>query len=363
MKRKIICIVMVLCVLTMAAFTGCGDKNEKPFDYDLSEYVALGNYIGIEVEPYDIEVTDEEVQAEIQARLELAATEKEVREGVVVDGDKINISFVGTVDGEAIEGGSTDEKGIEVIIGQSQMIDGFIEGLMGVAVGDTVVLDLQFPDPYQMNTDLSGKPCQFTVTINYKLVPELPEYNLEFVKANSECASIEEYETSIYEELLGYETADAEYARQESVWMTLIEDTEIIKYDEKELKERRELIEENYKLNVQYAGYDSVKEFLKENELTEEDYEAYIDEYAKSDLKNDMVTFAIAQKEGLEVTDEEYAEMLQKLIEDNGFETDEEVKETYGSSIEDIYGGKDYLLTYFMFEEVLEVILTNVVEK
>ena len=84
----------------------------------------------------------------------------------VEDGDTVNIDYVGTVDGVEFDGGSTQGMGTDLVIGSGSYIDDFEDQLIGAHPGDTVEVNVTFPDPYSLNTDLSGAEAVFTVTIN-----------------------------------------------------------------------------------------------------------------------------------------------------------------------------------------------------
>ena len=84
----------------------------------------------------------------------------------VEDGDTVNIDYVGSVDGVEFDGGNTQGMGTDLVIGSGSYIDDFEEQLIGAHPGDEVDVYVTFPDPYQNNTDLSGKEALFEVTIN-----------------------------------------------------------------------------------------------------------------------------------------------------------------------------------------------------
>ena len=85
---------------------------------------------------------------------------------VVKDGDKVNIDYIGYMDGEEFSGGNTNGNGTSLVIGSDSYIDGFEDQLIGHNVGETVEVTVTFPDPYPNNTDYSGKEATFVVTIN-----------------------------------------------------------------------------------------------------------------------------------------------------------------------------------------------------
>lgn len=84
----------------------------------------------------------------------------------VENGDTVNIDYVGSVDGVEFDGGNTQGMGTDLVIGSGSYIDDFEEQLIGAHPGDTVEVNVTFPDPYENNTDLSGKEAVFTVTVN-----------------------------------------------------------------------------------------------------------------------------------------------------------------------------------------------------
>ncbi|MDE7257698.1 MAG: FKBP-type peptidyl-prolyl cis-trans isomerase, partial [Lachnospiraceae bacterium] len=107
-------------------------------------------------------------------------TTEEVTGRAVENGDTANIDFVGYIDGEAFDGGTGT--GYDLTIGAHQFIDGFEDGLIGVNIGETVSLNLKFPDPYERNPDLAGVPVIFEVTVNSISKQVTPELNDEFVQ-------------------------------------------------------------------------------------------------------------------------------------------------------------------------------------
>lgn len=176
MKKRWILVLALAGVLTLAA--ACGGKKEvedneapKEVETEVAEYkskvVKLGNYKGVKAEAVSTEVTEEELQAEIDALLAFYPATKPVEgKTVIEDGDTVNIDFVGRLDGEAFEGGSSQNQGYDLTIGSGSFIAGFEEGLIGKEIGNTYDLPLTFPDPYKPNPDLSGKDVVFEVTVH-----------------------------------------------------------------------------------------------------------------------------------------------------------------------------------------------------
>jgi len=139
----------------------------------------LGSLEGKVLKEPKVEVVDADLDALIQRLREQRKTFDEV-ERAAEDGDRLTISFVGTVDGEAFEGGSGENMQIE--LGSGRMIPGFESGLIGAQAGEGRTLDLSFPDDYQAD-NLKGKSVSFAVTVSAVAAPVLPEVGAEFVKA------------------------------------------------------------------------------------------------------------------------------------------------------------------------------------
>ena len=142
-------------------------------EFDVS--VTVGEYKGISAD-YDLkEITEEDIQGELDYFMETLEQQVDITDRPLKEGDIIIMDFVGTMDGEVFDGGSAT--GYEYELGSGRFIPGFEEGLIGKNVGDSISLDLTFPDPYTNNPDLSGKPVNFLVTLiqpTNMLSPNLP---------------------------------------------------------------------------------------------------------------------------------------------------------------------------------------------
>ena len=133
--KKVTAILLAV-AMTVCLMAGCGAETVTPdiSPYDTlnyEEYLELPDYMSFDFEAQPVEVTDEQVQAEIDSRLQAASTEiNEITEGTVQEGDSVTIAFKGTLeDGSSPEGMNSD--GYDLVLGQASMIDGFQEGLYG----------------------------------------------------------------------------------------------------------------------------------------------------------------------------------------------------------------------------------------
>ncbi len=329
-KRALIGIVIaaVAAVIIFVAF-GLGSK---PYNYDMSEYVKLAkkNYIGVEIDKVEAaEVTDKDVQSQIDSALESATTTKEKKSGVAKKGNIVVIDYKGTMNGKEFDGGTGTD--VEVELGSGSMIDGFEDGIIGMKVGKTKTLDLTFPKSYPANQDLAGKDVKFKITlksIKVKSTPDLEEY----VKENTDYKSVKEYKAAVKKDLEKQKEEEAVSTAKESLWSQIVSKAKIKKYPEKELKAAKEQLKEQLKSYAEQQGTD-IKTIREQLGLSKKkDYNAYIKSQAESSLQNDMIVHYIAQKQDIEADSKDVEEMISQ-IESAGY-TDETFLQQYGSEIE-----------------------------
>ena len=192
--KMFLCLFLVFAV-SFALLSGCGKKSgdsaggeyisETGFWIGLKalDYVEMFNYKALSI-PNDVHfISDDALQDEIKNMLAEYSTELQVTDRTVNDGDTVNIDYVGSINGVEFEGGSTGGAGTDVTIGVTIYIDDFLEQLIGNMPGNTINVEVTFPDDYHAE-DLKGKDAVFVTTINYIVESEEPELNDAFVAAN-----------------------------------------------------------------------------------------------------------------------------------------------------------------------------------
>lgn len=346
-------IVVILALLLIFVFDVFGlFTSSYRLDYD--KYIKLGNYKGLEYDKISVSVSDKEVKEEINNRLEAKTETKDETSGTVKDGDTITISYVGKIDGKTFAGGSAENS--TITIGETQMIDGFIDGLIGKKVGDKVTLNLKFPKDYQ-NEDVAGKKVVFEVTIKSKQVKSTPKYNLDFVKENSNSKTLEEYEASVKKELEKQKTESAEDGVKQTLWSQVVASSKVKKYPKKQLAYEEEQFTKKYKDMAKSYGA-TWKDFLKQYmQMSEKDFNKQTKEYAKTVVAQKLTMHAIAEKEDLEVSSKEYKNRLDELLKQAGF-TKEQFQQQYNQSIEEYAKANDFGSS-FLLEKVEQFILDN----
>lgn len=324
MKRKTKVLAAVLAA--SALLTACGNK-EYLKDIKAADYVTLGNYVGIEASAAEPVVEDGMVDMYIEMVVKPAyATTEEVTDRAVKNGDTVNIDYTGYQDGEAFAGGTAT--GDNLTIGSHRFIDGFEEGLIGARIGETVNLNLEFPDPYSPNPDLAGKPVEFEVKVNSISVSTQPEINDEFVKSlNIEGISTEkEFRDYLYDGF--YQSAVQTYENSiESTLTTAIMANCTFKEPPKAMRER-------FARNIE----DAMSAQATVQDMTLAEYmqnfygmneEAYKNKFMEDSLEltqQYIMYQAIADAEGLNPTEEEIQAEIDYRVEAYHYESEEDYR-------------------------------------
>lgn len=333
MKKRIVMALTGIIAVSMM-LTGC--QGSKGLETD---EIKITQYKGVEVEEVSKpgEITDEEVESTIQSNLELNATTTEVTDRAVESGDTATIDFVGKIDGKEFEGGSSTDYAL--VIGSGTFIDGFEDSIIGHEIGDTFDWNGAFPEDY-MNADYAGKDVVFTITVKSISKQEIPELNDEFVKSVSEKSkTVEEYKAEIKKQL--EEEAETNYqdTLSQEVWDKVLENTEVKKYPKDEMEEMTSALREQYESAAEYYETDFATFLEEQMGMTEEQFDEEAKSAVEATLKERMVTEAIADKEKIQFTDEEYDAELKELAELYGYEDVDALKES--SDEEDL---KNYVL-------------------
>ena len=300
---------------------------------DISEYVELGEYKGIEVTAMETEVTDEDVEEELKSQVEQATpVYEEITEGTVAEGDVANIDFEGKMDGVAFQGGTGTD--FNLTIGSGQFIAGFEDGLIGKSIGETVVLDLNFPEDYPPNPDFAGDPVEFTVKINYVQGEAIPnELNDAFVEryTDGEYKTVDDYRVHMKKTMAENKVEEARVGKVNSAW-------EKVEANANFKKDAESLIQYNYDSQMYQAEsmtamYGITMEtYLSSMGTTEEQFQRELKVYAEKNARWQLLVRAVVEAVGLEPTDEEYESGVERLAGEIG-STAEELKANYSETM------------------------------
>lgn len=274
-----------------------GKDMELTIKVTLKPEPELGEYKGLHVEKKEVEVTDEQVDAQIKDMMGRDAKMVVAEEGAVIEkGDFAIIDFAGTVDGEPFSGG--EGKGYPLEVGSNSFIPGFEDQLVGLSKGDSTDVEVAFPEDYFVK-DLAGKEAIFKVNIQDVKRKELPELNDEYVASKTDFKTVEELRANYKERMqkAAEANAKAEYEHELidlavanakfSVPEIMIEDK--ISQMVEEMKMSLESRKMSLDMYMQYTGLDMAK--IRENQRP----------VAEENVKTDLVLDAIAKAEDIQV--------------------------------------------------------------
>lgn len=274
-----------------------GKDMELTIKVTLKPEPELGEYKGLHVEKKEVEVTDEQVDAQIKDMMGRDAKMVVAEEGAVIEkGDFAIIDFAGTVDGEPFSGG--EGKGYPLEVGSNSFIPGFEDQLVGLSKGDSTDVEVTFPEDYFVK-DLAGKEAIFKVNIQDVKRKELPELNDEYVASKTDFKIVEELRANYKERMqkAAEANAKAEYEHELidlavanakfSVPEIMIEDK--ISQMVEEMKMSLESRKMSLDMYMQYTGLDMAK--IRENQRP----------VAEENVKTDLVLDAIAKAEDIQV--------------------------------------------------------------
>ena len=303
-----------------------GTENfEKGKDFTFTATVTvkpepkLGEYKGLEVTKLSTEVTDEEVEAQIQAELAKKA-ELEIKEdGAVEDGDTAVIDFEGFLGEEAFEGGKGEDYALE--IGSGSFIPGFEEQLVGVKAGESKDVVVTFPEEYHA-TELAGKEATFKVTVKEIKTKVLPELNDEFAKEiDPEVESVEALRAKIKEQTAEQKKAESEGTLRDELVEKAAENAEMeipqgminTELDRmvQEFGQRLQMQGMNLELYFQFSGQN--EEALRE-QMTPD---------AENRVRVALTLEAIAKAENVQVTEEDITAELDAMAAQFGMTVDQ----------------------------------------
>ncbi len=293
-------------------------------DLDIEEYVTLNDYANMTIEVAKSEVTDDDIKSIIDSEL-MYATKGEVKTG-----DTVNIDYVGKKDGVAFAGGTAS--GYELEIGSGTFIDGFEDGLIGVSVGDTVDLNLTFPENYG-SAELAGKDVVFTVTVNNILLNGGYDSLTDEDIKNYGMAYADKEELWAAGEKLANERAEAAYdaSVRSSAVSNVLEQSTVNSIPEYLVEEEAQ----NY-LNYMTELCQSVYDIDLEGYVTMyygmemDDFNSEVMDMSREAVKGYLVYEAIARAEGINVTQQEIEKRADEEAAEYGYSSGSELIDEVG---------------------------------
>ena len=351
------------------------------FDYfntDLTPYINLDRsiYSALSVElSADYIIDEADVQTYVESRRienRVAANgDTQVTDQAIKKGDSAFIYYKGFLDGEAFEGGSNwdDAKPFELVIGSGSFIPGFEDGLVGVIPANTskenpFALNVTFPENYY--EELAGKAVVFNVYVAYTVQYDLPAYDDQFITETLEYTPTGDNVKAEFEQhiLTQLKSEMATYEQSEilnQIWTSILDKAEVLEYPEKEIEYYYNSYVEQYEYNMNYYSYmgyqfASLDEFVIAYLGLEEgaDWKAETRESCKIDVAQNLAFHAIAQNEGIIITDADYQNSIQYYVDlyaSRGYSyTAEQVEQGLGA---------DFIKQHALFEKVNTMLVAN----
>ena len=372
MKNRVLA--LALATAMAASMIACGSSSEEATDestqvaeieYDVNDYVTLGDYKGLEVTiEGEYEYTDEGFEQYLAESIESETlyvaddSQTEVQEDSIV-----NVDYVGSQDGVAFDGGSAEDQTIDVANnsmagGTSGFIDGFTSGLVGHSVGEEVAYDVTFPESYG-NTDLAGQTVVFTFQINYiaKAIESVDDLTDDIVSEKYGYDTVDEYKEALKEEYTASLEDNLENDTETAVLNALINNCTVSEVPEGLLQARVDLI-----LSIQGRQYEAygttMEEYLTSMGYDYNEVVNTLTENVKESTETELILEAIADKEGIEVDEEGYTEFITPIYQNMGY-TD--LDTFYADFTVDGYGGQKYFELAYRTEKATDFCVENAV--
>lgn len=317
-RHKALLLVGIMMIIAIS-FAGC-TKSDPYEKVKYEDVMKLAEYKGLEYPKGEDAPKEEDVDAYIKSLLEKNAQSEKITDTSVTveNGDAVNIKFVGTIDGKEFEGGKSEN--FDMVLGETPMIDGFSDGIVGHKIGETFTLDLKFPEGYHAK-NLAGKPVKFEITINSKDKKSTPELTDKWVTDNTKFKTVDEYKASVKDELIKKADKYQKFQTRGMLLQKIVKNTKFKKMPEDllnaEVEKSKKILDkvilskqkikfEDYAKTI-YAQDKSVKNPAKK-------LEKQLKLEAENVTKKKLVVYAIAKKEGIKVSDKEIEDKFVQSI-------------------------------------------------
>ena len=352
-SKKLLLIAMAS--LTLASITACSNRGgaktaneatasdvvelKKPKSYGKAK---LGKYKGIDLSVDKVEVTDEEVDAQVNSILASNPNSQDITDRAVENGDIANIDYEGKKDGVAFDGGTA--KGYDLHIGSGSFIPGFEDGVVGMKIGETKDIKLTFPEDYQ-STELAGKEVVFTVKVNSIKIETPATLDDAWVEkyTNGKQKTVADFKESTRKEIEESKTMQVEFQAQNDAMKTIMASSEFepnneaIEYEKNNQKNQlKKAAEENG------MAFDAL---LSMYGMTEEQLDEQLDTYAKEAVNRKILIDAIAKEAKIKAKKEHY----EYLAKQEGLEV-KDLESRYGKEVVD-EAAKRYAVIKFVVDK------------
>ena len=340
-------------------------KEQTELEYDVDEYVTLGDYKGIEVTlEGEYEYTDEGFDKYVSEIIENAALfVEDSSQTEILEDSIVNVDYVGSQDGVAFDGGSAEDQTIDVANNSmadstTGFIEGFTSGLVGHKVGEEVAYEVTFPDSYG-NTDLAGKTVVFTFQVNYiaKAIESKKDLTDEIVADNFGYDTVSEYLDSLKEDYNDYLESNLKSDTETAVLNALMNNCAVSEVPEALLQARVDLLLAIQ--DKQYQAYGTTfKDYVTSMGFDYDEQVAQLTESIKDNTETELILEAIAKAENIQIDEDGYTDFITNIYTQMGYS---DLDTFYDDFTVDGYSGERYFRLAYLTEKASDFCEENAV--
>lgn len=308
---------------------------------------TLGKYTGLEIARDKVEVSEEEVQAEINAKLEEAGAWIPVVDRAAQNGDQVLIDYSGSVDGVKFDGGTAEKQ--TLTLGSGMFIPGFEEQVVGMNIGDQKDVNVTFPEEYHEKS-LAGKQAVFAVKLHEINIKDVPTLDDESVKDISEFDSVEEYKASVKSKIEEKKNAEADSKLENDLIQKIADDSKV-EIPQCMIEQQIDDMIQEFEQRLQYQGLNA-KDYYKYTGMTQEKLRENYKEMAEKNVKLRLTLDALLKAVQVPVSDEEIDEKIADMANQAG-----KTFEEYKGYINEQY--REYLRRDLITSKLFEYLKNN----
>ena len=286
--------------------------------------VELGDLKKIKIEKVDSEVTDEDVEKEIESKLKANSTKQDVTDRAAQEKDEATINFEGFVDGVAFEGGKGEK--YPLVLGSGSFIPGFEDQIIGKNVGDSFDVNVTFPENYQAE-DLAGKEAVFKCELLGLKETVLPTLDDEYISDTTDFETVDEWKADIKKQVTERKEQSAKRERESKAIDALVEMSKV-ELPEPMIVYQQEKMIDNFGQQLMYQGM-NLEQYLNMTGQTRDDMRDQVRPEAEKQIKRSLIIEAVAEAQNIEVSEEDTAAEIEKMAKQYQMEVDK-IKEIMG---------------------------------
>ncbi len=311
--------------------------------------VKLGKYKGVEVSRTEVEVTTDEVDAEILRAREKLSRTVDITDRAAKEGDETVIDYSGSVDGVKFQGGTAEKQSLK--LGSGQFIPGFEEQVAGMNIGEEKDINIKFPDEYH-SEELKGKNAVFHVKLHAIKAKELPAFDDDFVKDTSAFNTCDEYRKDVSDRITKNKEKQAENKLESDILDAVSKDIEI-DIPKVLIEQQQQYFLQDFSYRLMYQGM-KLEDYFKYTGTTEEDFKKEREQDAVKAVRQRLVIEQIIKEEKIEAGEEEIAKKLAETAEAQGKPVEE-----FKSTVNDRQMG--YIRNEVIMDKLMELLKANAV--